>query len=279
MARKKPDLSGGGPSWLDTYADMVTLLLTFFVLLFAMSTMDASKWQALVKAFAGSRPPTASDQAQQIVISPESMDPLEFSSTPIAGGESGNKGMDDEEVTEVLDFDDLYKYLKQYVQEKDLNDSVGLYRGDGYTFITFQNNIFFDGNSAELRDDGKEILDFLCGGLKNISGEIGEIRVFGHTANAGSMQTAEARIADRRLSGDRADSVLMYIDLKNIIAPRKMVAEGYGEYRPLIPHDGTEATRIKNRRVELYISKTNTMSATLDDIYREIQAADVDQSG
>ena len=276
MARKKPDLSGGGPNWLDTYADMVTLLLTFFVLLFAMSTMDASKWQALVKAFSR---PAPSGQTQQIVISPESMDPAELSSAPIAASGSGTGGLDDEKVTEVLDFDDLYQYLKQYVQEKGLNDAVGLYRGDGYTFITFQNNIFFDGNSSVLREDGKQILDYLCGGLTNISDDIGEIRVFGHTANAGSMSTAQARIADRQLSGERANSVLMYIDLKDIIAPRKMVSEGYGEYRPLIPHDGTEATRIKNRRVELYISKTNTMSATLDDIYREIQKADADQSG
>ena len=55
MKKKKRD-SGGGGSWLDTYADMVTLLLTFFVLLFSMSTVEQSKWEALVESFTGKNP-------------------------------------------------------------------------------------------------------------------------------------------------------------------------------------------------------------------------------
>jgi chemotaxis protein MotB len=49
--RKKKEYPSECPSWLDTYSDMVTLMLTFFVLLFAMSTMSSAKWQKLVKAF------------------------------------------------------------------------------------------------------------------------------------------------------------------------------------------------------------------------------------
>ena len=50
--RKRPSSdSGGGSDWLNTYADMVTLLLTFFILMFSMSTMDAQKFEALANAF------------------------------------------------------------------------------------------------------------------------------------------------------------------------------------------------------------------------------------
>ena len=54
--RQPPSEDEGGYSWMDTYGDMVTLLLTFFVLLFAFSSVDSAKWNTLVEAFTGSPP-------------------------------------------------------------------------------------------------------------------------------------------------------------------------------------------------------------------------------
>ena len=51
MKMKKSDGGGGGANWMDTYGDMVTLLLCFFVLLYSMSTVDENKWKALVQSF------------------------------------------------------------------------------------------------------------------------------------------------------------------------------------------------------------------------------------
>ena len=68
----------------------------------------------------------------------------------------------------------------------------------------------------------------------------------------------------------RANNVIIHIQKKNIIEPKKMVAEGYGEHRPIVPHDGTEETRIKNRRGEIYIAKADKSNLTLDKIYEEI---------
>jgi flagellar motor protein MotB len=57
MVNRRPSKEeGGGYSWMDTYGDMVTLLLTFFVLLFAFSSVDDDKWSGLVQAFTGSPP-------------------------------------------------------------------------------------------------------------------------------------------------------------------------------------------------------------------------------
>ncbi|MBP8988920.1 MAG: OmpA family protein [Clostridia bacterium] len=53
--RRSQNEEPGGGSWMDTYGDMVTLLLTFFVLLYSFSTIDAAKWEALVRAFTGSK--------------------------------------------------------------------------------------------------------------------------------------------------------------------------------------------------------------------------------
>ena len=266
MARKKSNNDGGGgPNWLDTYADMVTLLLTFFIMLFAMSTMNASKWQQLVEAFATNKQPDKKTAQAAAGGMPSQ------ASLAAASSKKEDKNKD---VTKVESFDDLYDYLNNYVKENKLEDSVKVYKGDGYTFITFQNTIFFDGDSSVLRPDGKKILDFLSDGLKPISKEVGEVRFYGHTARAGGCKTAEQQAFDRTLSSDRAKNVLLYVQYKNILEPSKMVSEGYGEYRPIVPHDGTEATRRKNRRVEIYISKTGKVSSVLDEVYDDIKKAE-----
>jgi chemotaxis protein MotB len=267
MARKKPDEGGGGPNWLDTYADMVTLLLTFFVLLFAMSTMDSAKWQKLVTAFATNKQPASTVQqggagipsvsaANSALITPSG---IEDSSSTKSGG--------------AMKFDDLYQYIKSYVDQKNLSASVEVHKGDGYTFITFQNSIFFNGDSAVLLDSGKAILDYLGNGLKGVSSQIGEVRFYGHTARVDTEKTNANMAFDRQLSSDRATNVLLYVQYKNIIDPKKMVSEGYGEYRPIVPNDGTEATRMKNRRVEIYISESGTLNNTLDEIYTQISSS------
>lgn len=270
MARRKPDEGGGGPSWMDTYADMVTLMLTFFVMLFAMSSMDSAKWKKLVTAFSGNRQATqvVEQAAAQSTTASAVLDQT-FTAPAQSGGEGGEGG-GGSSGSGKMDFDDLYKYIKNYVDQKNLGSSVAVHKGDGYTFITFQNSIFFSGDSAVLRDEGKGILDYLCSGLKQVSGDVGEMRFYGHTARADNQKTPESLAFDRKLSTDRASNVLLYVQYKNIVDPKKMVAEGYGEYRPLVPHDGTEATRVKNRRVDIYIAKAGTANKTLDEIYDEI---------
>ena len=272
MARKKPNEGEGGPNWLDTYADMVTLMLTFFVMLFAMSSMDSSKWKKLVTAFAAKQTTTTSSSVQQVVMNQNPTD-SQISAALIAAGSSGKGNTASSSSKQGMDFDDLYQYIKSYVDQKGMGSSVEVHKGDGYTFITFQNSIFFNGDSAVVRDNGKTILDYICTGLKQVSGQVGEMRFYGHTAQADDKQTQEALAFDRKLSTDRASNVLLYVQYKNIIDPKKMVSEGYGEYRPIVPHDGTEATRVKNRRVEIYISKAGSSSRTLDDIYAQINSA------
>ena len=58
---KKRNKGGGGASWMDTYGDMVTLLLCFFVLLYSMSTISEDKWKALVQSFNPNAVPTMMD--------------------------------------------------------------------------------------------------------------------------------------------------------------------------------------------------------------------------
>ncbi len=275
MQRKKKEYQFVGGSWLDTYADMVTLLLTFFVLLFSMSTIDSEKWKVLVQAFMARGGANQQIQLAEGDQKGSETEDISLPDSPAVVTEASPP----EDITEVEDFDQLYWYLKQYVEANNLQGSVKLYKGDGYTFLTFTNNIFFDGNSAVLRPEGKRILDFLCDAVKNIPGQIEELRFFGHTAKDSIVTTEETQIFDRELSMDRAKNVLLYVQLRNVIEPKKLVGEGYGSFRPVVPFDGTEETRVKNRRVEIYISKTGTATVSLDEIYSDMNknAADGQQ--
>ncbi|MDP4108444.1 MAG: flagellar motor protein MotB [Bacillota bacterium] len=259
--RPKKEYSFSGGTWLDTYADMVTLMLTFFVLLFAMSTMNQAKWKKMVEAF----------QERGFVTQESAKASGQGSSKAQAGPGNGEPGGGEstERVDKVTEFSQLYRYLKQYVDDNNLQSSVKIFKGDHYSFLTFTNNVFFEGNSAVLMPKGKETLDYLCGAIKNIPDQIGEIRFMGHTAKDSYVTTAETQIFDRELSMDRAKNCLLYVQLKGIIDPAKLVSEGYGHYRPIAPHDGTEANRIKNRRVEIYISEEGSDAVSLSDIYKD----------
>lgn len=270
MKRKKADNSGGGPNWLDTYADMVTLLLTFFVLLFSMSTLNSSKWQKLVLSLSENLAKNPTETQQQIVIGPDSHS---SSVAPNEAAPDEGLGQETKPVDKVTNFDELYAYLKQYIDKNSLQGSIEIYKGDGYTFLSFQNSIFFDGDSAVLRPEGKQILDFLCDAMSGISGQIGEVRFYGHTAKVSPTDTPERQAFDRGLSDDRAKNVLLYVQAKGIIGGAKMVSEGYGEYRPIVPDDGSEAARAKNRRVEIYISKSGGVQDVLEKVYEEIGAS------
>lgn len=264
MARKKPEESGGGPNWLDTYADMVTLLLTFFVLLFSISSVDAQKWEIIVRSFSGQL-----ESDSQFVVSDDELDPGDGT---LAGQEDKLPEQLIENPEDVQEFDDLYKYLQNYIQQNNLESDISLYNGDGYTFIIFRNNIFFDGDSSVLKNEGKGILDAFTAAMTNISDQVGKISCEGHTARAADQTTPNSVIADRRLSSDRAVNVLCYVQQKNIIAPEKLVSTGHGEFKPIVPHDGTEQTRQRNRRVELCIYESGKTEVSLDEIYKIISA-------
>ena len=237
--------------WLTTYSDTITLLMCFFVLLYSISSVDAAKWEIIVKSFN----PNA-DKVSQIVINQEENN-----------AENDVEGSTEPE--EIIDnFDDLYYMLKKTVEDQNLQNDVEIKKGDGYTFITFRNNVFFDGDSFVLRKQGQTILDSFSKIVKNSNNVIGEIQILGHTSQARPNQPNDVRF-DRFLSSNRATEVLVYLQQKNIISPEKLIATSFGQFRPISPFDTSE-NRAKNRRVEIIITKNDSINKALDEYYKEV---------
>ena len=238
MAKKRG--GGGGANWMDTYGDMVTLLLCFFVMLYSMSQMDQSKWIALVQALN----PSANISGTTTEEPPEGS---------VVRQEQIN-----------ADIENLYQAMTEFVERENLASQISVTRGSGYVFISFDDTVFFDGDSYVLRDDGKEVLDQVAQFIGSVSESIDEIRVLGHTAQARADQPNSVE-ADRFLSSNRAAVVTIYLQEKNIVDPARLVSVGYGQWRPVSGND-TPDERAKNRRVELLVTGLDVENEMGDDI-------------
>lgn len=236
---RKKRSGGGGANWMDTYGDMVTLLLCFFVMLYSMSTMDQEKWIALVESF---NPEAVTEQNP--------------------GGHEISNVVTQTQVD--ADIEALYQAMKDYVTGANLSTQVSISKGSGYVFVSFDNTVFFDGDSFELRDEGKVILDQVANSIAEVSESIDEIRVLGHTAQE-VPDSPNDPSTDRFLATNRAAMVTVYLQEKNIVDPSRLVSVGYGQWRPVSDNDDAEG-RAKNRRVELLVTGLDVESGAGDDI-------------
>ena len=253
LRNREPEDTG---SWMNTYSDLVTLLMTFFVLLYSFSSVDSEKWEAFVKAFG-----TPGDATSQVVLGVENPDP--GANSPVPDGSTaaeGNPGSEDLP----QDFDQLYQYLEQYVQDSGNAGSIEVMKsGDSVVYIRFQDDIFFDSDEYYLRQSAYSVLDVIGDAIHNVEDEIYIISINGHTAQVDDPNYA---VSDWMLSSERASSVAIYFEEEKQIDPQKMRPMGYGKNYPIASNDTPEG-RQKNRRVDMAIVKNS----------EEVVAGDMEQ--
>lgn len=262
MARKPiEDEGGGGGSWMDTYGDLVTLLLTFFVLLYSMSTVDAAKWDLFVLSIPNGA--AAIEAAANVLINSNATASIDGQDPDaVAGGLEGEPY--EVEMTE----EDLYLVLSNVLSEyAEENGETGITvsRGENYTFISFKDSLFFAGESSTLTTQGKQILDVFTNVVKEADEVIGQINIMGHTAQAHADRENDTRV-DRMLSAMRSAEVCIYIQNKDVIAPDKLVTIAYGQYRP-VDISNTSEGRALNRRVEMVLWDAGADVDEMNDFY------------
>ena len=221
---------------MDTYGDMVTLLLCFFVLLYSMSTISEEKYKAVVMSF---NPNAVETPTATLGGDGPSADP-----------EQGEGMLEMDQAQVDAQIDDLYEKLKEYVSsQQGTQGEISVTRGDGKVFIAFNQSVFFDGDSPVLREESLPVLDSVSEMLSAASDAIDEVRVLGHTAQADPN-------ADRTLSSQRATNVVIYVQEHSTLDPARLVSEGIGQWRPIADNSTSEG-RAKNRRVEMIVSGRN----------------------
>jgi len=250
--RKKPEEQSeeGSPAWMNTYGDMVTLLLTFFVLLFSFSTIDAQKWEQIVSSLSGTpfvaiRAIDPGDTRGDIPQEELSQNPLP---TPTPAPVDEDEANNVEDIRER--FDELFEKIRAHIRENNLSFLLNVEKQEDMILIRMSDSALFDSGKDALKADAKMILQSLCGIIEEYEDLIRRIRVEGHTDN---RPISNARFADNwELSASRALVVVRYMLANMEIDPTKFVSIGYGEYHP-VDTNATPAGRAKNRRVDFVL--------------------------
>lgn len=239
--RKKEDDNQGvsAPFWILTYSDTITLVLTFFIFLYAFSTIDAVKFQQLIASVRGSFGVIDGGQT----IDRNSADTLAEFDTEVSR-------LLEEMEQENMRFEKTVGELKAYIEKQDLDESVTLDVNERGITIRFLDSILFDIGRASLKPNSQEMLTQVAEILMELENEV---RVEGYTCDL-PINTPQFP-SNWELSTARSTSVLRFLKDQGIPG-EKLSAVGYGEYRPLVPNT-TEELRRENRRVDIVILKEN----------------------
>lgn len=241
--------SEGAAEWLVTYSDLVTLLLTFFVLLFSMATIDKQKFMEVAKSLRSSFNYMSGGDTFDTNSGKDMIAILEHNNGYIKEPDEGNTTEGEKEVDNKAIMDDVKKELEKTIKEENLSDNVKLIETDDKVILRIDSVILFDSGYADIKKEGLDALGKIGGMLKKLSNHI---IVEGHTDN---VPIHNSRFPSNwELSAKRSINVVQFLTKQSGIPTIQITSMASGEYKPILPND-TEANRAKNRRIDIVIVK------------------------
>lgn len=234
-------------SWLIPYADILTLLLALFIVLFSMSTVDQQKLEQMSAVFS-----QVFDGGQGL------MDHLSPIDVPISSDDSEQKSsayMEDQQA-----LSEIQDSVDEYIAVNALEKQFATKLTEEGLLVTIRDSILFDMGQAEVKPAYRQITE-----------DIAELLVFdpprnvvitGHTDN---IPISSSKFSSNwELSVMRSVNFLKILVNNNTIDPLYFSAKGYGEFKPVASNDTAEG-RAKNRRVEVLIQPRVLEDGTLND--------------
>lgn len=235
--------------WLVTYADMLTVLMALFIVMFAMSVVDQTKFEKLKQGldeYFGHGPELV-DGGSGLLSQQQATDQVDVdvAAAVAALHEQRNRSAAVEQ--ERLDLERARQQILAALREKGLQDKVRFTideRGLVVTIVT--DEVLFDLGSAGLRPAGRAVLDGIAPALVPLPNPV---TVEGHTDD---LPIRGGRFPSNwELSAERATTVLRYLIESHRLPPKRLSAAGYADQRPLVAN--TPALRATNRRVEVIV--------------------------
>ncbi len=209
---KKPPRVDEAEPWLMTYGDMVTLMMTFFILLFSMSTIDPVK--------------------------------LEW----IAEGVGGSKG----KTAKKISIADIHREVKRIVAEQNLQDKVQITTSERGVTINLKGDVAFASGSADLTEEAKTFLRTLAPEItRSVTRKPRPfpVAIEGHSDNI-PIRKGGKFSSNYALSTARSTSTVEFLFEEGVPKTRYLKATGYGEMVP-VDDNSTPEGRAKNRRIEI----------------------------
>lgn len=229
-------------TWLIPYADILTLLLALFIVMFASSQVNKDKFNEMKtqfnNIFSG-----GSGIFEGTLNNPAAPDGINTSDTSPTAAES-----------EMIN--DIKKLLDDHINKAGFSEQINTKVYKEGLEISIQDAVLFDSGNANIRADVTQILSTIAKILTDIDNDI---RVVGHTDNV-PIKNSEFE-SNWELSVRRSINVMNYLIRSGSLNPERFVVQGYGEYKPKFSNS-TEAGRAKNRRVEVVILRNHPVSDT-----------------
>ncbi|WP_407371254.1 flagellar motor protein MotB [Carnobacterium sp.] len=230
--KKETSSSSGGGGWITTFSDLMSLLLTFFILLYSMSSVSLEKFQE------------ASNSIQSAFNGGDSV--IEGST---ATDTETKTELETETIEETIDPEliEMYNEVVAFLEANEMTAQASVeYDQDGI-YVNIQESILFGSGSAIIADSGKSTLNDLGELIQQFENDV---VVEGYTDNVPMNNSLFS--SNWELSTGRALSVLRYLSEERQVDPTRLSAKGYGEYHPIAPND-TEENKEKNRRVNIVL--------------------------
>ena len=261
MAKRKEEPPKPAAAWMSTFSDLMNLLLCFFVLLFSMSTIDASKFEQLAASFSDSFSiftAGSTSIGEGLLVGNGVMQLNELDAFMNTMGKEAEEVEVEEEdplselKKEQMDkSEELAELIEEIVQEQNRANDIDVDFTSQYVSLTLNGGILFDSGKATLKPECSAVLNKIGIILEKYAKSTIEIE--GHTDNV-PIHTSQFADNDE-LSDARALSVFRYMIEHTNLDPANIKHAGRGEYVP-VADNATPEGRTKNRRVEIKIYHT-----------------------
>ncbi|OHB69552.1 MAG: hypothetical protein A2W23_04040 [Planctomycetes bacterium RBG_16_43_13] len=222
MPKKKQEEHDNHDRWLISYADFITLLFAFFVVMYSSSSVNEGKFRAV------------SDSAQA-AFNPSNMTAKHIEVVPSLSSVIRT-------TSRVENITAIKNVMKNFEQDKKLE----IFQNGKGIVIRIKDTALFDSGNAEIKSQAEEAIDHLAGVLTSIRRDI---QVEGHTDNI--PISSPLYPSNWELSSSRATSIVRrFVNMG--LEPSRLTAIGYGEYRPIADNETAEG-RGQNRRVDIVV--------------------------
>ena len=228
--RQSEEPAGG--NWLTTYADMITLVLAFFVLLFSMSTIDVKRFDLAV---------TSMQKALGFMPGGRTV----FVEDLQDAGEL--KRLEQVRTLEFLQLAEIRRNVEDALIASGRGGEASFSMEERGLVIRFADSVLFPSSRAVLTPEAREVMDDVAGILRRLGNHI---RIEGHT-DSRPINTPQFP-SNWELSTARATTVLRYLLEVHGLSASRLSAAGYGEYRPVASNETPEGMQ-QNRRVDIVI--------------------------
>jgi chemotaxis protein MotB len=237
MTRKKKQVRTNHDRWLISYADFITLLFAFFVVLFATGQSDKRKKVELAASI-------QSAFSEMGIFAPHAELPLV---SPKVGGGDASFAWNTPEGRESMAA--VEARVRQAAQPEIANGLIGIHESANGLVISLQEAGFFDSGAANIRLSAMPVLDRIARVLPETA-----LRVEGHTDNV-PIHTAQFA-SNWELSSSRASSIARLLLLHANVHAEEISVAGYAEYHPAASN-ATPEGRARNRRVDIVLMRAN----------------------